>query len=315
MQISLVLTTYNGTKYLKTQLDSIRLQTLQPDEVLIFDDLSTDDTAILIRDYINHYQLKHWTFKINRQNQGFKANFTQALFASSGDIVFLCDQDDYWHHDKVEQMVAIMKEKPFILTLASDFELINDSGDLLEIKDVRSNCGMLDFQADAGDLIQVNYQDLLMKNFAQGCTMAVRRQVIEALKYNLYPELEHDWSLALISSLKNGCYFYCKPLIQYRIHSTNTIGLASMTQSTEKRVNQRFAQVSLELYRVNFALQYAPSKYCYDLASREDYYVERLNVIEHRNIFKLIKVYFNSRYRSFSNLRSLLGDALAIIKI
>lgn len=119
---------------MKTQLDSIRLQTLQPDEVLIFDDLSTDDTAILIRDYINHYQLKHWTFKINRQNQGFKANFTQALFASSGDIVFLCDQDDYWHHDKVEQMVAIMKEKPFILTLASDFELINDSGDLLEIK-------------------------------------------------------------------------------------------------------------------------------------------------------------------------------------
>lgn len=314
MQISLVLTTYNGVKYLKTQLDSIRLQTLQPDEVLIFDDVSTDDTAILIKDYIKHYQLENWTFKVNRQNQGFKANFIQGLFASSGDIVFLCDQDDCWHLHKIEQMVAIMEERPFILTLASDFELINESGNLIELKDVRSNYGMLDFQADAADLIQVDYQDLLLRNFAQGCTMAVRHQAIELLKQNLYPELEHDWSLSLISSLKNGCYFYKKALIQYRIHSTNTIGLENMVASTSKRVNHRFNQIGLELYRVNFALQYAPNKYCYDLASREDYYVERLNVIEHRNIFKLIKIYFNSRYRSFSSFRSLLGDAVAIIK-
>lgn len=51
-KISVVLTTYNGQKYLYEQMESLRKQTLKIDEVLILDDCSTDQTSELIRSYL-----------------------------------------------------------------------------------------------------------------------------------------------------------------------------------------------------------------------------------------------------------------------
>ena len=60
--ISLVMTTYNGLKYISEQLDSIRTQTLLPDEVLIYDDRSTDGTYEYVQEYIDRYNLHTWNF-------------------------------------------------------------------------------------------------------------------------------------------------------------------------------------------------------------------------------------------------------------
>ena len=106
--ISLVMTTYNGLKYISEQLDSIRTQTLLPDEVLIYDDRSTDGTYEYVQEYIDRYNLHTWKVYRNKENKGYSLNFSNAIDAAKGELIFLCDQDDIWHSDKIEKMSKIM---------------------------------------------------------------------------------------------------------------------------------------------------------------------------------------------------------------
>ena len=118
--ISLVMATYNGEKYLYEQLDSIRCQTMPPDEVIICDDCSKDSTVNMIQKYIDKYQLKHWNVCENEKNKGYSKNFSDALKLAKGDIIFLADQDDIWMLDKIEKMTDIMTSNESIELLASN---------------------------------------------------------------------------------------------------------------------------------------------------------------------------------------------------
>lgn len=118
--ISLVMTTYNGLKYISEQLESIKNQTVLPDEVLIYDDRSTDGTYEYVQEYIQTNKLDKWNVVRNKENKGYSLNFSDAMKESHGDIVFLCDQDDIWHLDKIKVMSEIMNSHPEIELLASN---------------------------------------------------------------------------------------------------------------------------------------------------------------------------------------------------
>ena len=81
--------TYNGAQYIEEQLDSIRLQTMQPDEVILCDDCSSDDTVKLIKKYICDYDLRDtWKVKVNKDNLGYANNFNNAAYLATGDFIF-----------------------------------------------------------------------------------------------------------------------------------------------------------------------------------------------------------------------------------
>lgn len=67
MTTSVVVTTYNGEKFIVEQLDRLRLQTHSIDEVLIFDDCSNDNTVFIVSDYIESYGLKNWVIQVNEK--------------------------------------------------------------------------------------------------------------------------------------------------------------------------------------------------------------------------------------------------------
>ena len=104
MKISVVMTTYNGEKYVEEQLDSIRVQTRKADEVLIFDDQSSDKTVKIIQHYIDDNKLNNWKITVNAVNKGWRKNFFDGIQETSGDVIFLCDQDDIWVPDKIEKI-------------------------------------------------------------------------------------------------------------------------------------------------------------------------------------------------------------------
>ncbi|HFI0749913.1 TPA: glycosyltransferase, partial [Streptococcus suis] len=91
MKISVAMTTYNGEDFIVPQMDSIRCQTMAPDEVIIVDDCSNDRTIELVEDYINRYNLYNWKIILNTENIGWRKNFRKALFSTTGDIIFLAD--------------------------------------------------------------------------------------------------------------------------------------------------------------------------------------------------------------------------------
>lgn len=313
--ISLVMTTYNGEKYIIEQLDSILSQSVQPDEVLIFDDGSVDQTVILVNDYINRYKLSNWKIHVNKENLGFNKNFRHALNESNGDIVFLCDQDDIWMKDKIEKMMQHLN-RDNILSLASDFVLIDENGKNINSNDIRDKYGMLDFNINEFSLTEVSYEDLIMKNYAQGCTMAVKKELIQLLKQDEINNLEHDWSLSLIAAIHSGCYFYKEPLIKYRVHADNTIGLDTIQLADRKRMKCRADVVSLELQRILFSLQYVnqSDKIYQDLKFKKEYYELRIQLIQKRKVFSLLSLSLFSKYRKLAKIRPILGDINSILK-
>ena len=123
MKISIVMTTYNGEKYLIEQLDSLRDQTRKPDEVIICDDGSSDSTNRYIDKYIEENSLENWKHIINEENKGWKKNFIDGIKMSTGDLIFTCDQDDVWYKYKLELMEEIMAQKPEISLLYSTYDL------------------------------------------------------------------------------------------------------------------------------------------------------------------------------------------------
>ena len=144
MKVSLVMAVYNGEKYLIEQLDSIRKQTYPIDEVILIDDVSTDNSYELIHQYIDGYKLINWKLIKNENNLGYRKNFKKGLEIVDGDIIFLSDQDDRWHLNKIEVMVEKMSQSN-ILSLASSFNFMDQDGNCFEVNKIkgRSNNNLL----------------------------------------------------------------------------------------------------------------------------------------------------------------------------
>ena len=129
MKLSIVLAAYNGAETICAQLESILAQTRKPDEVLIFDDCSTDDTVETVRRFAAQYDPDGAIRLIqNEKNQGWRANFMQGFRQASGDVIFCADQDDVWHKDKLEKMTAVLEQHPEVRVLACNIHPFYEEG-------------------------------------------------------------------------------------------------------------------------------------------------------------------------------------------
>ena len=319
MSISVVMAIYNGESFIKEQLDSLLNQTKKPDEVLIFDDCSIDLSISLVNEFISSNHLENWELIENKSNLGFRENFRRGLLKSKGDIVFLCDQDDIWYENKIEKMNDILENEK-ILSLASSFVLINEIGD--EIKDDlikgKSNHNLLNKEVGTKELIEIPYKYLLKENFAQGCTMAVKREIINLFALDKTSVIEHDWSLSLIASLKDGCYFYNEALIKYRLHGKNAIGLIENKDNDYRntRMLNREKAIQMEKDRLEFVLQYQTlnSQNSLNLKTYMEYYTDRLNAYKKRKSLTFMILCVFNKYHKICDYHSLLGDVLSNFK-
>lgn len=224
MKLSIVLSTYNGGAYITEQLDSILNQTRKADEVLIFDDCSTDNTPQIIEQFISEHNLTTWKFAVNHENKGWKRNFMEGIWSTSGDLVFPCDQDDIWMPQKLEQMEKIMAENPQIMVLTSNYESFYDSG--------KRVCGP---EKDDGKLIKQPLSNKVFNIRYPGCTYCIRREFVEISKKHWQVDFPHDalfWRMGMFS---DSLYSYNMSLIQWRKHTDSTFTKESNRNRTYKK--------------------------------------------------------------------------------
>ena len=119
MTVSVVLCVLNGELFIEEQLRSIAQQTRLPDEVLIFDDRSTDATLDIVRSIGAETGL-NCSIHINKKRLGVEENFAYGMSQASGDVIFFCDCDDVWVPQKVEKMVAPFEADPDVTLVYSD---------------------------------------------------------------------------------------------------------------------------------------------------------------------------------------------------
>lgn len=239
-RISIALCTYNGAKYLREQLESYVKQTKLPDELVIGDDCSTDETVEIIEEFKQNAPFPVH-LNINEKNLGSTKNFERTILRCSGDIIFLSDHDDIWLPEKISVMEKILTENPDVGLVFSDAALIDKQGKLLK-------CNLWDFtftKIDQKSVIRGNSLEVMLRhNVVTGATIAFRSELIALFTpiTIIIPDVIHDGWIALISSIHSKIIFVDKRLIYYRQHNNQQLGVNWETRRNAGNLLSKFSR-------------------------------------------------------------------------
>lgn len=245
LTISVVMCTFNGSKYIEQQLQSLCAQSCQPDEVIIYDDCSSDDTIQIIKGFEKKLNLK--IFQQN-ENVGYIENFRSAICKARADILAYCDQDDIWHTNKLELVKAKFASNKEIAFVISDADLVDESGMNLanRLWRVRKFGPVMQF---VFRIRLLRFWILLRKNIMTGMVCAVRRENIAHLTD--WQSVSHDMFYIPVLAL-DDCEGAIVPisLVSYRQHSQQLFGAVNKRSKkiNAKKYHEVFLRRRINLY-------------------------------------------------------------------
>lgn len=226
--IDILLSTYNGERWLREQLDSILAQSYGGWRLLIRDDGSTDGTVAIIDEYVRSYPGQIVRLE-ESCNMGCVWSYEYLLYASTAEYICFADQDDVWLPKKLEHMLKVLMESEknaaadTPIVVCSDLRVVDAD---LEVID-ESFWHMVRLRPD---LLQ-NPQQLGTCNYVTGCAMMFNRVAKElALPFaaNAYM---HDAVVALTTLYRGGKIIISQEKdILYRQHEGNVIGAIRVTK-------------------------------------------------------------------------------------
>lgn len=322
MRISIALATYNGEKYIIEQLESLRLQKRPADEVIIRDDCSTDETYPLCAEYIRKHDLP-WKLFRAQKNGGYRENFRACIEKTTGDWVLLCDQDDIWEPEKLDCFEEIAETHSDAAAIACGFCAIDANGAPLTLLDApgKANHGLIPFSLPDGvsslEVAPKHPELLLTQNIAMGCCMGFTRAVCDRYLRLTKCRFPHDWELTLGASFAGEIYFVSQPLIRYRLHGKNAIGLPGLVSGGVKgpsregrlRVMDDFDGLLASAQAILADMDKPP------LPARYNEYASlRRAAIEKRSITKWFSLYrYRDIYSRMFTWKQQIGDLLVIL--
>ncbi|MDE5747232.1 MAG: glycosyltransferase [Acetatifactor sp.] len=222
MRISVCMATYNGAKYIGQQLESILRQSRQPDEVILCDDGSVDETVHIIRKFIGDNDLQDtWRLYQNEQNKGYPGNFYYAMGLCSGDIVFLADQDDLWHREKIAHMCQVFEERQEAMVVCCKLSLIDAEG--ADIHSIMAPARET-HRKGKGNLRQISIEDVFYKYEWPGMVMAYRQEWYRNWPAQDSGGIPHDFLISARAAEK-GCFYQMDEVLAcHRRHDNNAGG-------------------------------------------------------------------------------------------
>lgn len=236
--VAILMGTYNGEKYLKQQLDSIEVQTLENWRLIVSDDGSTDGTLKLLEEYRARWGAERMEIR-QGPRQGFCQNFMSLACAKEIDAEFFAfsDQDDVWLKDKLEVAVSKMNKSPGI-----DQPFLY-CGRTAYVKD-----DLQPYENSPLFVYPKTFRNALVQSIAGGNTMVFNKAVKSLLeKANVRNPVSHDWWVYQLVTGAGGIVFYDPtPFVLYRQHEDALVGGNTSALAKVKRfilvVNGRFRQ-------------------------------------------------------------------------
>lgn len=223
MRVSIAMATCNGSRFLQQQLDSLAAQSRLPDQLVIVDDQSSDDTPAILE----HFAMRA-PFPValhrNTERLGWRGNFFRALSLCDGDLIGFSDQDDIWHAEKIATCLTAFAG-PSVLLAYHGAELIDRDGN--RIGDLRSYQSQPDPLAPP--LSAGPWKNML------GFSMMFRA---ELLRFSGYWPASRDWGalgereghdqwLSFLASTLGQVAYVDRELVRYRIHQSNAVGISA----------------------------------------------------------------------------------------
>lgn len=302
--ISVVMCTYNGGKFIQEQLQSILDQTLLPDEVLILDDGSTDDTEQICCDFIDKNKLFNWTFKRNSQNLGWANNFMNGFHKAQGDIIFPCDQDDIWEPDKIEKMSSILIKNPNIALLVGNYRKMIQDGENIKLEKLKPF---------TEEIRPIPFDEKMLFIDYPGCVYAFRKQFLETIVPYSFDSYPHDALLIRMARMMGMAYVYDKPVIKFRRHGNNASGKPIRT------ISDMVERIQYYIHCLEEMKHFCDEHEGYDdkkvlIEKNIKFYNTRLDAFEHRKIVGKNSLLSCAKYLQFyPEPRSFLGDIYRIL--
>lgn len=222
MKISVVIAAYNGEKFIEQQLDSILKQLKQEDEIIVSDDNPNSVMSNLVKDISKRDNRVKY---VEGKGQGLIKNFQNAIEHSTGDVIFLSDQDDVWLDNKVRLVMQEFESGADLVlhnATVADENLKPTSQTSFEQHDSKSG-----------------YLKNIIKNSFMGCCMAFKSEMKDLILPFPDDIPMHDQWIGLVAlQNKKNVVLIDTPLIYYRRHGGNvTSRKVSVSQKIEWRKN------------------------------------------------------------------------------
>lgn len=232
--IVILLSTYNGAKYLPEQLQSLLEQNYEDVLIIIRDDGSSDNTLAVIRDYVIRQPYRFRLIDEQGPNLGASGSFARLVeycLQHKQDLgvdklyMMFCDQDDTWYPDKITRQVNAMlatedelaetHDQPVPVLVHSDLQVVTECNEPIAESLAR-------FQGL--ETRRNTFHNMVISNLVTGCTAMFN----EALAQKAWPvpddAIMHDWWFAIVAAAYGRVVYLDTPLVHYRQHGANTIG-------------------------------------------------------------------------------------------
>ena len=312
--ISIALCTFNGSKYLEKQLQSIVDQSLMPDEIVIGDDCSTDDTLDIINRFVNQYNTISWKITQNDQRLGFCKNFLKTISFCHGDYIFLSDQDDIWHKDKILLMIDSMKRNQNIDVMFSSYECIDGENNRIDFKYRLTNSIIFNLKSRLFKIVKYDYKSFFKSMNIAGMSVCIKKEFVDNfLALSIDGISYHDTFLCFFASLVDSLYYYNDVLVKYRMHENNKIGLNNVKKIVVDRIDWIKDDIIVQKELLNFAknndLDSKKIDYCNQVVLSNN---ERCQLLESSDLFAVIKLINNIKY--YKGIISYIGDIAYILR-
>jgi glycosyltransferase involved in cell wall biosynthesis len=220
--VSIVLATFNGELYLEKQLESLFLQSYPNIEIIAVDDGSSDNTIGILQEQARqHGNLKVF---LNGKNLGFIKTFDKGCSLASGDFIAPCDQDDYWDIYKIEKLVNRIGSYPMIY---SDSFVCDENLSIKE-KKISDKVNSTDFTSCLQQCVYCRiygHATLISKDLYKKATPFIS-------------DIPHDWWLCYVATLMGGIKYFNEPLVYYRQHAFNAIGVVGEKKRKHHKGNK-----------------------------------------------------------------------------
>lgn len=248
LTISVAMCTFNGSRFLKSQLESIAGQSQTPQELIICDDRSSDNTSKIVEEFLRHTRFPV-RLVVNTANVGSTKNFEQAIRLCQGQIVALADQDDIWYPNKLERLKqAFLKDGT--VAVFSDAELIDEESKSIGCR-LWPTVGFNRREQKA--FKKKGALAILIKHpVVTGACMAFRRDLFDRM--TPFPREEiHDQWMSFLLATEGHVEMIGEPLLQYRRHSQQQVGPGPLKlqgqMSSAKNRGKQFYVSEIERFR------------------------------------------------------------------
>ena len=238
VNISVAMATYNGAPYIEAQITSILTQTVLPNEIVISDDGSSDNTIEIINTIATTSKVPIRLIQ-NTDVLGVTGNFMRAIRKCSGDYIALSDQDDVWLPTKLAVLQQHVLDMPSTQLVISNAHIVDESLTLLGM----TLWDQLKFSKKAQIQFSENEQlgPLLRKNLSWGLTLFVSKALIQDEHHDELIDLwKFDGWLGIKASLTSNIKIEPQPLTYYRQHGSNDIGQPRLTYNLRNIISDSF---------------------------------------------------------------------------